>query len=191
MGNKLTASLLTTFVLLAVGVFAYSGIGILGGEKITSQGVEYNGYVCTQVIRVDGTVEDNGCSHNVLYLSGANLTRDLLTTDGDGSLLNNISLCNSTTPSDGCGDPISAGTETFTDFDGCGLNSATDATISNIGSENANWTVYKTFTSTCDAMSTNVTRLSNDSALFAGNTFTEVTLQTNDQLTINWTISVT
>ena len=174
--------------LVVVSVFAYSTfLGV--PASVTSDGITYNGYVCRQITRADGTVEPAECSHNVLYLSGANLTRDLLTTNGDGSLLNNISLCNATA---GCTAPVAAASETFNYFTGCGLSSATDATISNLASQGANWTVYKTFVVTgCSNQLTNSTRLSNDATLFAGNNFTLATLNANDQITINWTISIT
>ena len=54
-----------------------------------------------------------------------------------------------------------------------------------------NWSIYNEFTSTCDNVVTNVTRLRNTNGDdFAGNTFTLVTLQTDDLLLINWTLSV-
>ncbi len=131
------------------------------------------------------------CNHNLLYDSGANMTRDALI-GATGASLNTISLCNSTSNSSGssiCFSPLASGAENFVAYAACGLSNAVGtATVLN---QKGNWTVSKTFTSTCDSQSTNVTRLLNSTgSLFAGSTFTAVTLLTNDQLTINWTLQV-
>ena len=57
-----------------------------------------------------------------------------------------------------------------------------------------NWSIWTTFTATADDLLTNKTGIFNASAvgtLFAENTFTLATLQSSDQITINWTIFVT
>jgi len=54
-----------------------------------------------------------------------------------------------------------------------------------------NWSIVYTWTSTADAQVLNTTGLyAIGGNLFAGTTFTETTLQTDDQITINYTISV-
>lgn len=125
------------------------------------------------------------CSHNVLYNTGQNMTRDLL--GGGGNFIRNISLCNTTAF---CTAPVAAGTETFTTYANCGLNS-TQGTYAPLATTAGNWSIYTTFTATCNSLDINATRLSNATgSLFAGNSFTLVTLQSNDQLTVNWTIGV-
>jgi len=126
------------------------------------------------------------CSHNVLYNNGKEMIEARLGNGGSGSILN-ISLCNAT-DSPGCGAPVAAMTEAFNNFTNCGLN-AQNGAYGDLGT--GNWSVAKTFTSTCDNVVTNATRIMNATGSpFAGNSFTSVTLQTNDQLTINWTIWV-
>ena len=50
--------------------------------------------------------------------------------------------------------------------------------------------MWNTFTSDCNNVVTNVTRLGNNTDYFAGSSFTSVTLQASDTLTINWSIGV-
>ncbi len=130
------------------------------------------------------------CNHNLLYDSGANITRDALI-GATGASVTTVSLCNATSNGTGssfCFSPLASGAENFVAYNACGLQNATGtATVLN---QKGNWTVSKTFTSTCDSQVTNVTRLMNATVLFAGSSFTSVTLLTNDQLTINWTLQV-
>lgn len=58
-----------------------------------------------------------------------------------------------------------------------------------------NWTVSRTFTAATSNMKTNVTILTNSTesgilnyTMFAWRLFSDVTLQANDQLTVNWTV---
>lgn len=155
-------------------------------SSTVSDGIQYHSNVCTYVTRADGTVEPNGCSHNTLYNNGKEMIEGYLGAGQSGAILN-ISLCNATgTP--GCATPVAAMTEAFNNFTNCGLN-AQNGVYGSLGT--GNWSVAKTFTATCDNVLTNSTRLMNSTGSpFAGNTFTLVTLQTNDQLTINWTIWV-
>lgn len=129
------------------------------------------------------------CSHNVLYTNGGNGSEYIEQSLGVGGTVTpalNISLCNATA---GCGTPVAAGTEVFNRYTSCGLQ-ATNGAYASLGV--GNWSVANTFTATCDGLLTNTTRLmAGPTTLFAGNSFTLVTLQTNDQLTINWTIWVT
>lgn len=123
--------------------------------------------------------------HNVLYGSGMNGTRDTLK-GGPVFNVTTIGLCNATA---GCGTPVKAANEAYNEYANCGLAIA-NGTATDYGIE-GNWTISNTFTSTCDAQITNLTRLKAvDGTNFAGNTFTLVTLQTNDQLTINWSIGI-
>lgn len=145
-----------------------------------SDGIDYKGSVC--VYKNNELVE---CNHNVLYNSGANMTRTALGVGSTAAILN-ITLCNATA---GCGTPIAASSEAYTEYGACGLAGAT-GTYTQLG-QTGNWTVSKTFTSSCDNLLVNVTRLGNNSNYFAGNSFTLVTLANLDQLTINWTLSIT
>lgn len=132
--------------------------------------------------------------HNLLYMEGMNLTRDAL---ARGLVVNatTISICNTTFAGNGpgnCSSPVTAQTELWDNFTGCGLTK-TNGTIAYPG-PNGNWTVTATFTNSCvGSQTTNVTRLelvnsSND--VLAANTFTVVNLSQNDQVTINWSLSI-
>jgi hypothetical protein len=146
----------------------------------SSTALKYNSRVCTYKTPWlgdhYGDSELVGCSHNVLYNNGKNMTRDLL---GYGGVItgniSTIALCNASTGSP-CGTPVAAATEAFITYNSCGLDNSTGAyTILN--SYDGNWTISKTFTSTCDNRLVNATRLQNASgSIFAGNTFTLVTL---------------
>lgn len=127
-----------------------------------------------------------GCSHNQLYNEGQNMTRNLLGIGGNSIL--NITLANCSTS---CGVPSVGADEDFTAFAGCGVLSD-EGTYAVVPTSGGNWSVTKTFTSTCENVVTNLTRIGNASGSYlAGNTFNFVNLSTNDQLTVNWTIMVT
>lgn len=199
MNKKYIVPLFLGFLLL--GVFLIYSFGSLPLPiNSVNGGIAYNGYQYTyttgdfegrktpahQGIMEEVPCEENddGC-HNVLFDSGANMTRNCLTL-GACYPISNISLCNATTGS-GCGDPTSAGTELFTLYNVMNL-SAGEGIIYPLG-QTGNWTVSKLFVATGQA-TTNVTRIGNGTNYFAGNSFTLVTLQANDQLTINWTLAV-
>jgi len=156
-------------------------------RNVESTGIQYDAYVCNYVTRADGTVEDLGCSHNLLYNDGKDLIKTYLgDTGGSTDEVDQISLCNATA---GCGVPVAGASEDYNEFTACGLAVGT-GTYSSLGV--GNWSIFNTFTSTCDSVEINATRLRNTASTnFAGNTFTLATLQTNDQITINWTIAVT
>lgn len=145
--------------------------------------LNYNSMVC---VYKNGELVGE-CDHNVLYHNGKNITRDMLGSVA-GAVVQNISLCNATA---GCGAPLADATETFNLLSSCGMASS-QGTYSVLSAQPGNWTITKVFTATCDSIVTNVTRLTNvTGGIFAGNSFTAVTLQTNDQLTINWTLMIT
>lgn len=130
--------------------------------------------------------EEIDCSHNVLFKNGQNMTRNLLGIGGNSIL--NISLANASADVD---TPSANATEAYTPYAGCGLLSTAGTYGTNPVSP-GNWSVFATFTSTCNNVVTNVTRLLNASGSnFAGNAFNFVNLSNNDQLTVNWTIFIT
>ena len=147
--------------------------------------VFYNSMVCIKVKRANGEVEDLGCEHNILYDSGKELIEDLLGNTGSGGPANVIALCDASL---GCGEPVADASETFNEITSCGLAPAT-GTYQSVGT--GNWTISHTFTSTCDNVQTNVTRLRTGTGTnFAGRSFTLATLQKDDQLQITWYIWV-
>lgn len=178
-------------VLILLSIFAIYLIVANVSTSIPSvqsgDSLHYAANVCKQVVRADGTREEAECSHNILYNTGRNITRDKLIGTA-GVAITNITLCNASTAGTGCATPVAAGNEAYTEFIECGLKSNSAGTASVLEDQPGNWTVWKTFTSTCNNMLVNVTRLGNNSVYFAGNSFTLVTLQTSDSLTVNWTI---
>lgn len=153
-----------------------------------SDALEYNSWVCTQVQRADGTSEPVECSHNTLFDTGAEYVETQLKT-GSADAVDWISLCNASANAGGCGTPVADSSESWTEIAACGLTQQAGTTMDN---GNGNWSVYYTFTSTCDDVVTNVTHLENDADLeFAGNAFTTATLQTDDTILVNWTIWAT
>jgi len=150
-------------------------------------GTDVEGFVCVQVTRADGTIEPPECSHNQVFNGGLDHIRDYIGQGTSESAFTYISLCNATGTA-GCEDPVAAASEKFSGMDTCGMSNASGTYGELVN--NGNWSIYKTFTSTCDAVEVNVTRLSNgEGTNFSGNSFTLVTLQTDDQVTINWTIT--
>ncbi len=177
------------FIGVFFSYFLLSSVAVLDSSS-SSVPIKYKAQVCVYKTAWlgdhYGDREVVDCSHNVLYNTGQNMTRDLL--GGGGNFIRNISLCNATALN--CTAPVAAGTETFTTYLGCGLNS-TQGTYTPLATVAGNWSVYTTFTATCNNLEMNATRLLNATgSLFAGNSFAFVTLQTNDQLTVNWTIGV-
>lgn len=149
-------------------------------------GIHYKGTVCHSVTRANGEYLDLGCNHNLLTNAGKDAIKNAL--NGGTGTFNYIALCNATA---GCAAPAVGDTTLANEYAAGGLSRAAGTYGSLAG--NGNWSMAKTFTATADALTTNKTGLFNASStgtMLAENTFTLVTLYTNDQLTINWTISV-
>ena len=175
--------LISTVLLLSIGLILANFSPALFISPDISNDVHYEGSVC--VYKNGELVE---CNHNLLYNIGKAGIESCLGTAVCPAPFLNISLCNSTATSSGCQTPIADASETFTEYTECGLGNFEGAYAS---IADGNWTVTNTFTSTCDAQSMNVTRLQNSTGgNLAGNTFTEVTLQNADTLTINWSIGI-
>lgn len=182
-------ALLAVFAILAISVVGLNGNSNLNMDgNSNSATIEYNSNVCVSHLSPEGEVLSEECGHNVLYTTGQNHIKALLngsTTTNEAALT--ISLCNATA---GCGTPVAAASEAYTAYSNCGLTAAAGTAASGTG--NGNWTVSKTFTSTCDNVITNSTRLITAGSInFAGNPFTLVTLQNQDQLLVTWNIWVT
>lgn len=178
---------LTAFFIGATlsGVFPNGLMQLSSSETIP--GIVYHAVVCPTIERTDGTIEKIDCSANTVYNDGLD-TIELSLTSGTNNSFNTIALCNSSST---CGTPVAAQSETFTEYNGCGLTAGVADGISSLGV--GNWSVFKTFTSTCNARTTNVTKLREPltGRNLSGNQFTGATLQNGDKLTINWTIFIT
>lgn len=185
--NKKHLVLLSVLSVIVVLAFAMA-VNIATSSTEGSEGIAYHSSVCKTLTRADGSVEDLGCDHNLLVNAGAEAIEDAIGSGSGTSAFNYIGLCNSTA---GCTAPASGDTAIDNEYTDSGLTRS-QGTFGDNGV--GNWSVWKTFTATADSLTTNLTGIYNASSgttLLASNSFTEVTLQTSDQLTVNWTIWVT
>ncbi len=182
--------------MLAFNIFQFSITGNSVANTAASSGIGYHSSVCRTIMRANGEVENLGCSPNLFTETGRNITRDALGLNIGGSV-NVIGLANET-------GAAQATTDTFLqgEWSSCGLSKAA-GTYTTTGTSVGNWTIARTFTSTCDIVTINATGLFNDTTtgacpagsagncIFAENTFVTATLQASDQITITWYIWVT
>jgi len=167
-----------------VAFFVFAGQGIVSTDTSISSGPVYHGSVHVQQIR-DGEVIFDETNSNLLTNGGAEAIEQILGQGTSYGAFNQIALCNATT---GCGTPVATDTTLENAFGAGGLEQVA-GTYASLG--NGNFSVYKQFTATANSLVTNKTGLFNDSTLMlAENTFTTVTLQSADLLTINWTIGI-
>jgi len=169
-------------ILLFAFVVVSAGIGPFNSTpKPESSVVTYNAHV--DIYKNNELISS---ASNLLYTSGKNSIKEMLGSSNQNGPFLNISLCNATA---GCSSPIADASEAFNLLKGCGFESI-EGTYASTG--DGKWTVTKTFTSTCDSVEINSTRLTNvTGGNLAGNNFTLATLQNSDTLTINWSLNVT
>jgi hypothetical protein len=193
--------LLYLLIPLVFGIILISTFFINNNNSTESNGIiGYNSLVIKEVIRanadssicnpeIQNCVIERQADHNTLFTSGMNHIKSCLGA-GTCTALTNITLCNatSTAASGLCGDTSAAATEAFTEFNtssNLGRNQTSTMIWSN---STGGFAISRVYVSGNDNMTTNVTRIGNGSHYFAGNSFTGVTLQTNDQLNITWII---
>lgn len=158
----------------------------------TPQHMGYTGMVCREVTRYDGTIVDLGCYHNVLANNGKNLTTSQLFSKPSSAsatdVVNTIQLGNTSAPAAASATHPGVIAE-------CGLVEYASLAWINVGTAtdgNGNVSANYKWTSTCNGVVVNTTGLlSNTDKYFAGNTFTDVTLQANDQLNVTWYVWIT
>jgi len=178
--------LIPALALLIVSVFALAFFTQDNPSSNVGDTIGYHSSVCKQVTRADGIVEPVECSSNVLYDTGKNLIRTILGDTGTGGPVDKIELGNASLAA---GEPEAGSGEAYTALSGCGMDGV--AGTYTALTEDGNWTIDHEFTSSCDGVLTNVTHLNSTAGIeFAGNSFTLVTLQDQDKLTINWTVWV-
>ncbi|MCD6572260.1 MAG: hypothetical protein J7K62_03210 [Thermoplasmata archaeon] len=174
-------------ILIALVVFSFPiiiSVDNLGssGNQITSP-INYKATVCVRILRADGTIDNVGCSSNVITESGLNHIKYLLGTGISSDAVKYIALGNGTAPT-------STSTSLNNEITNCGLTRAEGTYTSNgVG----NWNISKTWTSTCDGVPINTTALFNASSggtIFAGHNFGTRIVYSNDQIQINWNIAV-
>ncbi len=178
--------------------FLFSGSSLTPIEPTNevSSGLIYASDVSVIIDRDDGTQEDltPGLNPNFFTPDGQNLVMDCLGT-GTCAAVTQICVGNGSATN---GSLISSIPVTDGGIGGCyisdGLGNATGTFLRvapNVA--NGNWSISNTFTATA-SKEVNATGLLNGSdtgsVFFANNTFTTVTLNNNDQLTIRWNISI-
>ncbi|MFH0890311.1 MAG: hypothetical protein V1836_04215 [Candidatus Aenigmatarchaeota archaeon] len=169
-------------------VFGYlvttiSSVPIVASLDNSGQSISYTGVVC---VYVNG--KELQCHHNLFTNMGKNIVKDLLISADGLANVTYLGISNTTVTQAASGTDVVLQGE----YASCGF-ARTSALYNTNTISVGNWTVMKEFTSTCDNMPINGTGLYNSSAgsfLFAENTFTTATLQTNDKINITWFIWV-
>jgi heme exporter protein CcmD len=163
-------------VLIPILLLALLGLGLSFKSQTSSvkEPINLHGVICWSVNGVN-----QGCKENVV----TNVFKDDIETcmvQGGYCVYNHIALGNTTAP---------AATDTSHPgrITGCGLDSA-DGTFVNEGT--GNWTIYHTWTSSCNNIVVNTTGIYNDTNAGhygGGTTITSATLQSSDTIQVNFT----
>jgi len=204
MWEKLKIFTLGVVVSSIVTIFVASNFLITPSATTVSSeegaSITYHANVCKKVTRADGTVEDLGCSKNIFTNAGKNHTRDQLTgiIGSTTTLMDDIAVAN-VSGGAGCTAQTDDDTTLCGEYTTCGLGRTSVANTFVRANASAlpvagNWTVGGEFTSTCATQPVNGTGLFNATSggtLFALNTFTTATLETNDKINITWFIWLT
>lgn len=178
-GGAIVAALFVLALVLPVATVAPAGNGV---------GIGYTGIVTVEARHPDGTVFFKETNHNLFVDEGKEFAEDqLLATSGIGSNgANYIAVSNDSSS------PTAGETTCDTEITANGFARA-QGTVNDVGTGSN--TVIKTFTATGSqsvqktCLFTDVTSGEPDT-LLAMNTFTQVTLATDDQLTVNWTVTL-
>jgi len=192
---------LALFATIGVGAFAL-GTAYSPSEQSTAQPALYKGMVHIQQLR-DGKVVFEETNHNILLLNGTNTTTSQLfgaPSAAGATEIENITLGNGTTagPSDSMSSTDLAGITTA----GCsGLGPSNALVWINIPNSTAgyidgsgNVSANHLWTSACGSgtgIEVNRTAISSTTgSFFAANQFTNVFLQSGDQLNVTWYVWV-
>ena len=144
--------------------------------------LDWAGMVCTTITRKSGTVEDNGCNHNLITNGGKDMAIGNLfniTANGTANVWNQLALGLNVTPM--------AATDTALSgiYTNSGLAMAT-ATLTRVGTGN----VFSVYTWTCTADGKTITAAAmynaSNSILAAEAVVTSATLNTGDKLTLTY-----
>jgi len=148
----------------------------------TNSPIQYNAIVCKKLLSPSGElIQDLGCDKNVITNDGLDHIKYLLGQGVSSGAVDYIALGNGTAPTQ-------SSTDLNSEITNCGLSRAQGTFVNNgVG----NWSIFKTFTSTCNNVPVNTTALFNATTggiIFAGDNFTTVNMQNGYQLQIYWTI---
>lgn len=156
-------------------------------SSVYASSIGYHSMVC-----VYKNGEQVSCKPNLFTSIGKNITRDALLYPRAVSNATTISVGNNTSPQ-AQGDTSLQG-DYSKSSNICGLTNGTGTiTPDALVGVSGNWSISKTFTSTCNSVTVNATGLYNSTVgglLFAQANFTSVTLQSADQINVTWYIWV-
>lgn len=180
--SKRTILLSSLLLATLLGVFVFANSLGISNVASPSQGIVHGDEWCAQITRADGTIEAPFCGKNTYTNAGKNATRDYIGAGSGGAAFDYIALGNASAPT-------ATDTTLGNEYTDGGLSRA-QGTYYSLAT-NGNWTIGYTFTATADNLLVNTTGIFNASSsgvMFAGFSFADATLQTNDQITINATI---
>jgi hypothetical protein len=178
---------------LLLGVLA-PGTALFGAQKATTDSVGPHGYVVVSARHADGTEFYHHEDHNLITTVGKDFISAQLGSTSPGTNGANWIALTNTAITPAAGDTALSGEITTN-----GLSRA-QGTYAHTNGQST-FTVSKTFTASA-AQSTQAAGLftaavtgtpgagNDDGTMMAENTFTAVSLSTNDQLTITWTITL-
>jgi hypothetical protein len=142
-----------------------------------------------------GLFETVQCESNLVVNAGLDAIMTSIIAGGAVDGFDFIGICNATVGA-GCSVPAAGDTTLGNEYGSSGLHRQ-QGTFSSLGT--GNYTIYNTFTANSTGGTLGAGHITNSTGLFnastsgtllAENTFTLVTLQQDDQLTVNWTIFV-
>lgn len=188
--------------LLVLGVVAFLSVLVVAAGLMSFQpqtgatvddGLHYGSAVTLTQYRPGVGIISEQTFHNVVTSEGKDYIKVMLGSDSTGfGSMKYFGLSNNATHV-----PAAATTAAFWKSDvgevtGSGLDRATASYFSNgVG----NWTLSKTWTASGAVANIQLAGMFNDTYantgyMLAENNFTAVSLQANDQLTLNWTVSI-
>lgn len=207
-----TTAILGVALAVVAGLFSASVSGILGtnsSDNTSTAGMPFTGHVETIVRDVDGNIKEYRQSDNVITNKGENCALRLLFQLNPTALGTGVCVGALSRPWDviavGSGGATAANNTQgalSTELAASGFTraEATTKTWSNntgvSGTAAASITMEKTFTNTGGSQAVSESGLFNSTtddandAMFARQTFTAITVNTNDSLTVRWTINV-
>jgi len=98
MNKKVLVLVTSVVVLIGISVLSIYSVSATPINSDISYGVKYTGIACEQVIRVDGTVEDLGCQHNLVTNRGLEIVKTALNGTAGFWNLTNLTVGGNTTP---------------------------------------------------------------------------------------------
>jgi len=168
-----------------IGIYVASFSNVNMMNTASDSGFKFSNQVC---VSKNGVLL--GCSHNVFTNAGKSLVMDYLFNNSvaPGNWIEYIAVGNGTVP-------VVGSTTLDSEIPDCGFARAIATSISTNATPGVRF-VSKVFTMGGGCTGTrivNTTGLFNQTSggtLFAGNSFTDASLQSNDQLNITWTLAV-